>query len=71
MSHITLDIWKTLGTNELTDLMRSLAEYGIKSGKYYHHPIKIYQELKSSDPFVVYRARLAAAFILKDSQLYH
>jgi hypothetical protein len=60
-----------LNTLQLTDLMKDITEYGIKSGKYYTRSKKIYQDLKSADPFIVHQARLAACLILEDTLLYN
>ena len=60
-----------LNITELADLMKDITEYGMKSGKYYTHSRKVYQDLKSLDPFIVHQARLAAYLILDDAMLYH
>lgn len=60
-----------LKTNELADLMKAITEYSTKCGKYYTRPRKVYQDLKSLDPFIVYRARVSASLILEDTLLYH
>lgn len=62
---------KKLNTTQLLDLMRAITEYGLKTGKYYPLPRKIFQGLKDVDPFVVHEARLAAFLALDDRLLYH
>lgn len=55
----------------LKDALSSLEEYRFKTGKYPNKIRDIRKGLQHSDPFIAYKATIAATLLLADNSIYH
>jgi hypothetical protein len=55
----------------LSDSMLFLEEYKTKIGCYKNHVTDVRKALENGDPFVTYKASIAATLLLADNSLYH
>jgi len=55
----------------LRESMDNLHEFGTKAGRKNMRVELIRRALKHSDPFILYKASIAATLVLKDKSIYH